>query len=616
MVGEDRMYKRANDLVEIVRSQTNIVDLISEYILLTPKGRYYSGLCPFHQEKTPSFTVTPDKQIFYCFGCGTGGDVFSFLMKKEGINFVEALNKLAARANIPTEGQNDFSQKSRESELKLKVFELNRVAARFFYACLTRTKDGKNAFNYLLKRGIKSETIRRFGLGYAPNSWTALYDYLTAQGFEGQLMEQAGLVIPRKNGDGYYDRFRNRVVFPIIDLRGRVCGFGGRVLGEEQPKYLNSPETPVFSKSKNLYGLNLAKDAIRESGTVVLMEGYMDVFSAHQIGCGTAVASLGTALTSQHCRILSSLAREVVLVYDGDAAGGRAVLKGIQLLKKFNLTLKVCSLPRDTDPDDYIRRYGGNKFLDLIGRAVPFYDFQIGAVLQANDLNLQEEKIRAIKSVLPILLSIEDINERDEYIKKVVNLFKLPEENLRLQLKKAGKEDYGLAGKGVNFSSNRHNNRKQPSEQVLNAPFKLLTAPIKAQQGLLKLIVNKSGYLDYIQSELELKHFTDPEYRKIFANYLALKQEDGEVDHHQMLGALTENEKQIYACLLTEDEENLEMEEKAVQDYIKCLQTYQLQSQIENLQREIEQCELEGRQEELLELLNLLQDLKRSSNPF
>lgn len=598
------MNEKSNSFIELVRDQTDIIDLISEYVLLTPKGRYYSGLCPFHQEKTPSFTVTPDKKIFYCFGCGTGGDVFSFLMKKEGISFPEALNKLAIRANIQLSGHKGFAEKKQLTELKTKIYDLNRTAAGFFYVCLTRTKDGKNALDYLFKRGIKNEIIRHFGLGYAPNSWSTLYDYLINKGFEEQLIEKAGLIISKKNKNGYYDRFRNRIMYPIFDLKGRVCGFGGRALGEEQPKYFNSPETPVFSKSKILYGLNLAREEIKKKGSIILMEGYMDVLTAHQAGCNTAVASLGTALTSQQCRLLLSLAPEIIFIYDSDQAGVRAALKGIETLREFNLTLKVCSLPHGTDPDDYIREYGGDQFLALVDQAIPFYDFQIQTILQNNNLNLQGEKIRAIKSVLPVLLSIKDINLRDEYIKKVVDLFDIPEENLRLQLKQSART-FPPGGRG-NFSQNSHTNKKQPSQQVLDAPYKMLSAPLKAQRGLLKLIINKKGSADYIRSELELEHFVSNEYRGIFNKFFLLKEQSGEVEIDKLFDLLTEEEKQICAGLLTVDDESLEMEEKLVQDYIKCLQTNREQFKIDQLQKEIEICEREGRQEELLQLLEQL----------
>jgi DNA primase len=341
----------------------------------------------------------------------------------------------------------------------------------------------------------------------------------------------------------------------------------------------------------------------------------MDVLSAHQAGCKIAVASLGTALTSEHCRMLASLASNVVLVYDGDSAGGRAALKGIEALKNYDLTIKVCPLPKDTDPDDYIRKYGGEEFLKLIEKAVPFYDFQIENILKINNINILEEKLKAIKLIIPILLGIDNINQRDEYIKKVAQLLKISEENLRLQLKQVGiNNKHSLLVKGVKFANNRHTNIKKPSQEVLDAPYKMMTAPVKAQRSLIKLMINNSIYLDYIQSQLSTEHFTHHIYREIFDQFLYLKQQDEEIDLTRMLNRLSEEAKEVFAQLLTEGKDGLELEEKALPDYIECLQEHKYQSQIEKVQRAIEECEKEGRKDEVLQLLVCLQNLKRNSN--
>ena len=309
-------------LIEEIKEHNEIVAVVSEYVQLKPQGRAYVGLCPFHGEKTPSFTVSREKQLYHCFGCGAGGDVLSFIMNIENLTFGEALRLLAERANISLPDQHLSTPQRREKEELERLYKLNDLAARFYQKILLQTETGKRALAYLKERGISRQTAEQFRLGYAPPHWTGLVMFLRQKGIPLQEAEKAGLV--RGGGDGYYDRFRDRLLFPILNLRGQVIGFGGRILGEGQPKYLNSPETAIFQKGRSLYGLFQARDQIRREQQALIVEGYMDVITAHQAGIKEAVASLGTSLTVEQARLLRNQAEEVIIVYDADSAGQAA----------------------------------------------------------------------------------------------------------------------------------------------------------------------------------------------------------------------------------------------------------------------------------------------------
>ena len=341
----------SDDVIEEVRTKNDIVDVVSQYVKLTRKGSSYFGLCPFHNEKTPSFSVTPAKQMYYCFGCGAGGNVFNFVMEYENYTFGEALSYLAQRAGVELP-KIEYSREAKEkAERKALLLEINKKAAQYFYYQLRR-EGGKSAYQYLTGRGLSEETIKKFGLGYSDKYSDDLYKYMKAKGYSDELLRESGLF----NADerrGMYDKFWNRVIFPIMDVNNRVIGFGGRVMGDGKPKYLNSPETKIFDKSRNLYGLNVARTT--RKNYLILCEGYMDVISMHQAGFTNAVASLGTALTSGHASLLKRYTQEVLLLYDSDEAGIRASLRAIPILREAGVNAKVVSLKPYKDPDEFIK---------------------------------------------------------------------------------------------------------------------------------------------------------------------------------------------------------------------------------------------------------------------
>lgn len=399
-----------DSFLQELKYKTDIEDIISTYVTLKRRGATLVGLCPFHNEKTPSFTVYPETQSFYCFGCGAGGDAVGFLRKIENLDYMDAVKSLAERAGMqmPADGFDDSLSKRRR-----RVLEANRAAAKFFHSCLL-SENGKNALNYYLNRGLSKKTITKFGLGYAPQSFDALIKHMKAQGFTLPEMLEAGLV--RKNERGYYDNFRNRVMTPIIDVRGNVIAFGGRVLDDSKPKYINTGDTLAYKKTNELFGLNFAKDSGKSS--IILCEGYMDVIAMHQAGFGNAVAGCGTALTSEQVRLISRYAKEVVLAYDADEAGQKALQKAIQLFKQTDIKIKVPVLQYGKDPDEIIKTVGAEKFGGMLEGATSDLEFKILGLRKKYNLNITQGKIDFVNEVIKILADTSPI-ERDLYVSRL-----------------------------------------------------------------------------------------------------------------------------------------------------------------------------------------------------
>ncbi len=402
------------EVVEEVRSRNDIVDVISGYVKLQKKGSSYFGLCPFHHEKTPSFSVSPDKQMYYCFGCGAGGSVITFLMEYENYSFTEALQVLADRAGITLPSQETSKEAKAQADLKAVLLEINKLAANYYYYQLTHPQ-GRQGYAYFTGRGLSAGTIRHFGLGYANRIGDDLYRYLRGKGYGDEILKETGLFIFTERGTR--DKFWNRVMFPIMDTNNRVIGFGGRVMGDGEPKYLNSPETKLFDKSRNLYGLNYARTS-REK-YFLACEGYMDVIAMHQAGFTNAVASLGTAFTTQHAALLKRYTDQVILTYDSDEAGVKAALRAIPILKEVGISCKVLDMRPFKDPDEFIKNRGADAFRERIAAAKNSFLFEIDVMKQGYDLNDPEQKTRFYNAVARKLLEFPEALERDNYIQAV-----------------------------------------------------------------------------------------------------------------------------------------------------------------------------------------------------
>jgi DNA primase len=422
----------SKEFVDAVRRAGDIVRLVSDYVPLRPAGSRLKGLCPFHQEKTPSFSVDPDLQLFYCFGCHTGGDVFKFVMLYEKVGFAESVELLARRFGVP------LPAASRpENDARARLMDLNREAEAFFRAKLLDKETGLAARQYLTRRGISVETASKLGLGYAPDAWEALRTHLLSRRFKPQEVAGGGLTIPRKEGQGEYDRFRHRLMFPIRDVAGRTLAFGGRALGDVEPKYLNSPETPAYVKGDHLYGLDEGKEAVRREGYAIVVEGYLDLAALRQAGFEQSVASLGTAFTPNQARLLSRYTGRVTVCYDGDAAGAAATQRSLDLLLERAFDVRVVELPSGSDPDDFVRKEGPAAFDGLVKGAPGWLEYLVRRECGTRDLGRTEEKVAAINALLPRIARLESPVERASWAGQLSDALRIDDDLVLQELKSA-----------------------------------------------------------------------------------------------------------------------------------------------------------------------------------
>ncbi|SHJ47211.1 DNA primase [Geosporobacter subterraneus DSM 17957] len=503
-------------LIEEVRNRSDIVETVSKYVALKKAGSNYKGLCPFHHEKTPSFIVSEEKQLYHCFGCGQGGDVINFVMKMENLDFIDAVTALGEKAGIRIE-ETSSKEEKKEFENRNLIFEINREAALYFYNNLIG-KDNPG-LRYLKERKVELNTIKKFGLGYAENRWEALNSHLLKKGYRQEQILSAGLVLKRSQKDGCYDRFRNRIIFPIINTTGKVIGFGGRALeDEQQPKYLNSPETSVFSKGKNLYGLNIAKKLLGKEKRVIVVEGYMDVISLSQRGIVNAVASLGTALTKEQATLLKRYADEVYVAYDGDSAGQTATLRGLEVLGEVGCDVRVVTFTQGKDPDEIITKKGKKTFLDELERALSLIDYKISLVKKEHDLTTIEGRIKFTKAISAVLKQLKSPVEVDAYVKKISVEVQISEEAIKTEI--YGNNRYNqpakmhkpiVSGEKHRSRFERHTNKYnieslQPTEKL---------GYLEAERGILKLMLADKQHFDHVKTMLKTYHFTDPVHEKI-----------------------------------------------------------------------------------------------------
>ncbi len=459
------------ELVEEVRMRNDVVDVISGYVKLQKKGSNYFGLCPFHNEKSPSFSVSSAKQMYYCFGCGAGGNVITFIMDYENYSFSEALKLLADRAGV-TLPKPEYSKEAREqADLKAALLEINKLAASYFYYQL-KGQQGEAGYGYLRNRQLTDETITRFGLGYSNKTRDDLYRYLRGKGYDDTILKESGLVSIEERGA--HDKFWNRVMFPIMDVNNRVIGFGGRVMGEGEPKYLNSPETRLFDKSRNLYGLNYAR--ISREKYILICEGYMDVIAMHQAGFTNAVASLGTAFTTQQAQLLKRYTDKVVLTYDSDGAGVKAALRAIPILKEAGISAKVLNMQPYKDPDDFMKNLGADAFRQRIEEARGSFLFEIDVLKKNYDMNDPEQKTEFHNQVARKLLEFPEALERDNYLEAVSREYFINYEDLKRLVNRLGAklgpivkrtEEEGEGRKRIQKKKDREDGMKQSQRLLL-----------------------------------------------------------------------------------------------------------------------------------------------------
>ncbi len=516
-----------DDVAREVRLRTDIVALISEHVKLRKAGKNYVGLCPFHEEKTGSFTVDPDKQLFYCFGCGTGGNAFTFLMKREGLSFPEALEKLAQRAGVRLPPRRSWAAQGERRKEHGRLLDALEFAQARFREALYGSR-GKAALGYLEKRGLSREIIDKFGLGYAPDDWDFIAAGAKRSGFHQSDFEKAGLLLERQGG-GYYDRFRNRVTFPIYDSGGVLIGFGGRALGDENPKYLNSPETPVFRKGRELYALNLAKTGVRRADKVLIMEGYMDVITAFQHGIDYTVAGMGTALSREQARTLLILSQNVYLVYDQDEAGKRAGRRSIDVFREAGGRTRLVTLPGAKDPDEFLRAKGPAAFEERLEQALPDIMFIYDEIRRENAHLGIEGKMRIRDVMIPVLASLSSEFERSAYIEEFARDLGVPTASLDKDVEtyRRKAEQERKYKQSQNRDTTGYDNRVQPNpangSKGVEKPAGIRQSDIeigvvrkKAEEGVIRCLIENRGLLEKTLEILGEDDFADPICRELF----------------------------------------------------------------------------------------------------
>lgn len=580
----------SDELIEEVRSKNDIVDVISGYVRLQKKGSSYFGLCPFHNEKSPSFSVSRQKQMYYCFGCGAGGNVFTFLMEYENFSFLEALKVLADRAGVELP-EMEYSKEAKErADLKNVLLEINKLAAQYYYVQL-KNPQGEVALKYLKNRALDDDTIKAFGLGYSNKYSDDLYRYLKSKGYKDELLAKAGLIsVDERNG--VYDKFWNRVMFPIMDVNNRVIGFGGRVMGDAKPKYLNSPETIVFDKSRNLYGLNRARTSRKPY--FLLCEGYMDVISLHQAGFTNAVASLGTSLTSGHASLIKRYVNEVYLTYDSDEAGTKAALRAVPILKEAGITAKIIRMEPYKDPDEFIKNLGAEAFEERISKARNGFMFSLEVLERNYDMTSPEGKTDFMKETAKRLTEFEEEIERNNYIEAVAGAYHVGYEELRRLVSKMAVQT-GLA-KPVTRPKSTQNREKEDGMEI-------------SQKILLTWLIEDENIFRQIQKYITPDDFTGDLYKTV-ATLLYEQYEAGEPNPAKIMNYFTDEEehREVASLFHTKIKKltTLQEQEKALKETIIRVKNHS----IEDATKHLDPTDIAGLQR-LMAAKRELQDLQK-----
>lgn len=568
----------ADNISQIIRERLNIVDIVSQYIPLNKRGKNYVALCPFHSEKTPSFTVSEEKQIFHCFGCGAGGDIFSFVMKQENLTFPDALRLLAEKAGVELKG-------NRREEGVEELYEVTKEAMEFYHRYLLSSSDAEIARRYLYERGINEETIERFKLGYAERGGVALPSHLRSIGISIEVAKAAGIVTIR--GGRPYDYLRGRITFPIFDVTGRVVAFGGRVIGEGLPKYLNSPESPLFKKRRTLYGLNLAKERIAKEGHAIIVEGYMDLLVLHQCGIKNVVATLGTALTTEHINELKRYAKVVYPIFDSDEAGRKAAIRSLEIFLNEDVEARAVLLPEGKDPDQFVRERGGEGLREEVRKAVPLFDFYLRETSRGVGLDDLHSKVGFIKGVTETLSKVRDPLLRSLYVKRVAERFQVDESALIAELNRKGK------GKG----------REEGSLPTVRE------VPI-VEETIIWALLHRYDLTEYHIPSI-LASFEEVELKRV-GELIVERIKEGHGEIEALMDLIDEEVKsrlsRVFLLYNGMDEEEVA---SIIRDCVRKVKLRRLKKEKEWLKMEIKKVEKEGREDLLLALLRKRQELTR-----
>lgn len=575
----------AEEKITQIRQSVDIVEIISEYVQLKKQGRNYFGLCPFHGENSPSFSVSTDKQIYHCFGCGAGGNVFSFLMELEGISFIEAAIKLAEKANIELELNFSVNGKGKSVSPEFQsILDAHELLNKFYHHLLVNTKDGQHALEYLLKRGFTRESIDKFQIGYSLNSWDFVYKFLTKREFSPELMEKAGLIIKREKDGTFFDRFRDRIMFPIFDRSGNTIAFSGRSLGAEEPKYLNSPETVIFNKSKILYNFHLAKPNIRKLQQAVLFEGFADVIAADRSGVENGIATMGTSLTEEHITLLRQNTQSITLCFDSDKAGIEAAYRSGNMLIDAGCTIKVAMMPDGLDPDEYIKKNGPEKFRnEVIGASLTWMAFKFLYFRRGKNLQIEGDRLAYIETILREISKLTKAVEKDHYLRQLATEFSISLDALQQQLKQ------------IFFSEKRKSNGQNPPNNppsvMVKPENKLKPAHYTAERRLIAHMLKDRDTAYRIQDLLGGNTFNIDEHQAIITYLIGFYEEHFEPDSSAFLTYIQDDNLRRIIADIEMMSINDELSNQELNDYIKQVLNYQKLLKIKEKEVELKEAE-------------------------
>lgn len=573
-----------NEVIEAVLKQSDIVEVVGKYVHLSKQGHYMKGLCPFHSEKTPSFTVTPEKQIYYCYGCHAGGNAIHFLMEIEGYTYGEAVRQLAEDAGIPLNwnpAEEEETEEQRELGLLYHAYEL---ATKWYHYILRNTEQGRTAMEYVRRRRMNDKLLETFQIGYAPPMWDKLAQFLEKRQFPLPLMEKGGLITSRTEGAGYIDKFRDRVMFPIRDHRGRVIAFGGRIMGDGQPKYMNSPETRLFNKSRHLFNLHQARTAIRKQQSVVLFEGYMDAIAAWDAGVLNGVATMGTALTTEHAQQLRRLTGDAIICYDGDAAGQAAAYKSIALLEKEGLRVKVAWLPNGMDPDEYIAAYGADKFREeIVGRALPAFKFKLMHIRKNFNMQDRDGQRRYVETSLKLIAELSMPLDREHYIKELSSEFDYSPDVLKHEVNLFRQEYLKKRDIGDNpeqtWNNVINNGNRKEAYSVDRPPY------YNWEVKLLSAMMHSRETAEIVQAELD-DRFNNEEHAALAAYLYAYYADGNEPDVSRYIATLHDERLERTASYISMQDPGHAM--ATTEHYIRAIKLYPQLKELEERKQHAE----------------------------
>ncbi|MEA3493642.1 MAG: DNA primase [Candidatus Margulisiibacteriota bacterium] len=576
-------------IIEEIRNKSDIVKVISEFVQLKKRGKNYLGLCPFHAEKDASFTVSPEKQIFHCFGCNEGGNAFAFLMKIENISFVEAVEELGIKVGIDVPKPKTAGRSRGEKD---KLYQVMKLAADYFQSNLN-----DEALAYLKKRKITDKTKEAFRLGFALPGWDNLFKHLVSRGVDPQLIEKSGLILAREGKSGYYDRFRNRLIFTICDQRGRVLAFGGRSLGDEEPKYMNSSDTLIYHKGETLFGLDLSKDSIKKSKTAVMVEGYFDLITPFQAGITNIVATLGTALTVNQCKLLSRYCDTVILGFDADAAGGIAAERSIELLRGQGLKVKVAKLSGGKDPDEIINKLGREGFDQCLNSSLPYLEFKINRTLLRHNLKEIEGRGKALQEVSALLNTEKDPFVQKEYAKLIAPVLKTSTDTILSETKRS--KQYKRMGRGL-----LHRKTEKPASKVH-----------EAEKTIIAIAAQNAGSLKTLRDHLKVDDFSIPDIKKIAELMFSAEAENNNPAHFILDNLPEEGTRKFLSGILMSDRLVHSSDDKQImEDCINVIKGVRQKNKIEILKTEIREAEKKGETQKVSQLLSALKSEIAQSN--